>query len=51
MVLPLFSGRFASWIAAQTAAPEEMPTRTPSERAIVLPVSKASSFSTAMTSS
>ena len=25
MVLPLFSGRFASWMAAHTAAPEEMP--------------------------
>ena len=37
MVLPLFSGRFASSIAAHTAAPEEMPTSTPSFR----PISRA----------
>ena len=30
MVFPLFSARLASWTAAQTAAPEEMPTSTPS---------------------
>ncbi len=30
MFLPAFSGRFASCRAAQTAAPEEMPTSTPS---------------------
>ena len=33
MTLPAFSGRFASCAAAKTAAPEEMPTKTPSLRA------------------
>ena len=42
MVFPLFSGRLASWMAAQTAAPEEMPTSTPSFRPTSLPVEKAS---------
>ena len=51
MVLPLFSGRLASWIPAQTAAPEEIPTSTPSLWPTSLPVAKASSFSTVMISS
>ena len=34
MVLPAFSGLLASWMAAQTAAPDEIPTRTPSFLAI-----------------
>ena len=37
MFLPSFSERFASSMAAQTAAPEDMPTSTPS----VLPMSSA----------
>ena len=36
MVLPAFSGRLASWIAAHTAAPAEMPTSIPSVRADLL---------------
>ena len=30
MVFPSFSGRFASWIAAYNAAPEEIPVKIPS---------------------
>ena len=41
----------ASWAAAHTAAPEEMPTSRPSLRASSRPVAKASSFSTVMISS
>ena len=41
MVLPLFSGRFANWMAAHTAAPEEMSTSTPSFLPISLPVANA----------
>ena len=49
--LPLFSGRFASSVAAHTAAPEDIPTSTPSLRAIAAPVLNASSFSTGIISS
>ena len=44
MVFPAFSGRLASSIAANAAAPEEIPTSTPSFCPISLPVAKASSF-------
>ena len=37
-----FSSRFASWMAACTAAPEEIPTSTPSLRPISFPAAKAS---------
>ena len=40
--LPAFSGRRATCRAAQSAAPEEMPTRSPSSRAARCAVSKAS---------
>lgn len=46
MVLPLLSGRLASWMAAHTTAPEEIPTSTPSDLPIFRPVAKASSLST-----
>ena len=46
ITFPLFSGLSASFLAAITAAPEDIPTRTPSVFAISLPVSRASSFST-----
>ena len=42
---------YHAWIAAQTAAPEEIPTSTPSLCPTSLPAAKASSFSTAMISS
>ena len=45
MVLPLFSGRFARSSAAFNAAPEEIPTRMPSDLANVRPSAKASSLS------
>ena len=38
MTLPLFSGRFASSVAAYRAAPEEMPVSSPWVCAIALPV-------------
>ena len=44
MIFPLFSGRFASCEAAQTAAPDEIPTSKPSCLASVLPVANASSY-------
>ena len=33
IVLPAFSGRLATWSAAASAAPEEMPTSSPSSLA------------------
>lgn len=51
MTLPAFSGRLASCAAAKTAAPEEMPTKTPSLRASARPVANASSFCTGRISS
>ena len=51
MVLPSFSGRLASSRAAATAAPEEIPTRTPSCVPISRPTEKASSLETGMISS
>ena len=51
IVLPLFSGRLASSIAAQRAAPDEMPTSTPSLLPKSLPVANASSLVTGITSS
>ena len=51
MVLPLFWGRSASWDAAYSAAPEVMPTSTPSLRAISLPVENACSVVTVKISS
>jgi len=51
MVLPLFSGLRASCVAAQAAAPEDMPTSSPSAFAILRPVSNASSFFTGIISS
>ena len=51
MVLPSFSGRFASSTAACTAAPEEIPTNTPSLCPIFLPIANASSSATGMISS
>jgi hypothetical protein len=46
MVLPLFSGRFAICVAAKRAAPEEIPTKSPSDFATSLAVWNASSFFT-----
>ena len=46
IVFPSFSGRFASSVAANSAAPEEIPTSTPSVLATSLDVSNAASFST-----
>ncbi|MDF2951881.1 MAG: hypothetical protein K0S18_1464 [Anaerocolumna sp.] len=51
IVLPAFSGRFATSVAAHNAAPDEIPTKNPSVFASSLPVSNASSFSTAIISS
>ena len=51
MFFPAFSGRRANFAAAATAAPEEMPTSSPSWAASSRPASKASSSSMAMTSS
>jgi hypothetical protein len=48
IVFPLFSGRFASSIAAHTFAPEEMPARIPSSFASRRAIAKASSFVTWM---
>ena len=44
MVFPLFSGRFATSIAPYNAAPDEIPTKMPSDFAISFPNSKAASF-------
>ena len=49
--LPLFSGRFANFAAAQTAAPPDIPINMPSVLAIFLPVSKHTSFGTVIISS
>ena len=49
--LPAFSGRAATWSAAQIAAPDEMPTSRPSSRAARRAMSNASAFSTVMISS
>mmetsp|Transcript_21254 Transcript_21254/g.54124 ORF Transcript_21254/g.54124 Transcript_21254/m.54124 type:complete len:207 (+) Transcript_21254:352-972(+) len=51
MVLPLFSGRAASCLAAQTDAPDEMPHMMPSVCASVFAVAMASSSDTCSTSS
>ena len=51
MFLPSFSERFASSIAAQTAAPEDMPTSTPSVLPMSLPTANASSLATGIISS
>ena len=51
MVLPWFSGRFASSEAAHIAAPDEMPTRSPSDCESRRLVRMASSSLTQMTSS
>ena len=51
IVLPAFSGRFASIVAALSAAPDEIPTRIPSLTANALPSVNASSFSIGSTSS
>jgi cobalt-zinc-cadmium efflux system protein len=51
IILPAFSGRFATCIAAHSAAPDEIPTSRPSSRAAARATSKASSFLTVMTSS
>ncbi len=51
ITLPLFSGLAASSLAAQIAAPEDIPTRSPASRAMLRPVSKASSFFTVIISS
>lgn len=51
IVLPAFSGLFASMEAAFSAAPEEMPTRIPSVLAKFFPSLNASSFSIFITSS
>lgn len=49
--LPRFSGRRASWVAPNTAAPELMPTSSPYSAASCLPVRMASSLLTVSTSS
>ena len=51
MFLPSFSGRWPTLIAAVRAAPEEMPTGTPSSLATRRACSKASSLVTVTTSS
>ena len=51
MFLPLYSGLAATIVAALSAAPDEIPTRIPSESAKFLPSVNASSFSIAITSS
>ena len=51
MVFPSLSGRFASSIAAWSAAPEEMPTSMPSLRLASRPAAKASPLDTGMISS
>ena len=49
--LPALSGRRATWTAAHSAAPEEMPTSSPSSRAAAPRHVEASSFFTRMISS
>jgi hypothetical protein len=49
--LPLFSGRAATCIAAQVAAPDEMPTSRPSSAAMRRAMVIASSFFTRTISS
>ena len=51
MFLPLFSGRFATCAAAQSAAPELIPTKAPSSDGNFAPYSNAASFGTVITSS
>lgn len=51
IVFPLFSGLFANSVAANVAAPDDIPTKNPSFLAISLEVLNASSFSTFITSS
>ena len=51
MVFPSFSGRRANWAATKAAAPEEMPTSSPSFLASSRPVRMASSLLTSTTSS
>jgi len=51
MVLPAFSERFASSVAANIAAPDDIPTRRPSALAISFPSAKASSLLTVIISS
>jgi hypothetical protein len=51
ITLPLFSGLFAICVAANAAAPEDIPTNSPSVFASFLDVSKASSFLTLYISS
>src|SRR2546426_8570746 len=48
IILPLFSGRFATSMAAQTLAPEEMPARMPSSLARRRAIAKESSLVTWM---
>jgi len=51
MFLPAFSGRFAISVAANRAAPEDIPTRSPSALASSFPSVKASSLLTVIISS
>ena len=51
ILFPAFSGLDATCAAAQSAAPEEMPVRTPSVRASALPSWKAASLGHLMISS
>ena len=51
MTFPAFSGLLAKAAAAESAAPEEIPTRIPSLTAKALPCAYASSFSTVIISS
>jgi len=51
IVFPLFSGLSANSFAAFSAAPEEIPTRIPSDTANALPSLNESSFSTVIISS
>ena len=51
IVFPLFSGLLARISAALSAAPDEIPTRIPSDTANALPSANASSFSIVIISS
>ena len=51
IVFPLDSGLLAIWIAAESAAPDEIHTRIPSDTANALPSANASSFSIVIISS
>ena len=51
MSLPAFSGREPMMVAACSAAPEEMPTGTPSRRATRRALATESSFETVTISS